>query len=645
MTVTLSGSRQEKGWSLPGLVRNSRATADSPVGLTSLPESILSLIITSLPPLDRFRLKLVGNHFLTTVISSLPRPPFKAYIAELEEQSKERQLSNYNRTQRRTSKTLQIACEEGYDALVLKLLHRNSGIRTWDDMTACLIAAIECHQESVGRILLRLFGNTPSALLFRCRIHGDSRVLSKAETATTALRFAVSNNSMWAFPSLLNHIPLPASIDYIIRALEEASERGYEEAATMLSGLVPRSMGNEMSRSLKSAAQEGHEGIVKILLDRGAKMPRGYVYPRATHLAAKEGHEGILRLLLAKDPEDDPASEGIREYDWPRYCNLYSRAPQNFMRHRSWYCLHFAIYGQRANIVEFLLENKIVPQLRQHRATALPLAAACGYPDIVKLLLYVGFDTEATLTKGSALELAAWHGNAEVMAMLLDAGATVGWSDLFNAVASGSAAAVSLLLNRGASIRAADKCKQTALHVAARHGHPELIHLLLKSGACIDEFNNQRETPLMIAVRKQHVECVAALLEHGANTNLKDCEGCTPTHLAASNGNIQILEKLHAAGASIHARDARQWTALHYAADKDKSDAILALLRWGLDIEARNEKGETPLHLAPAGYTPQAYEQLVSQGADPQARNNSGESAATFYEKKYRVWYYNANCA
>lgn len=112
--------------------------------------------------------------------------------------------------------------------------------------------------------------------------------------------------------------------------------------------------------------------------------------------------------------------------------------------------MQFAICGRNYNIVKFLLENDMMPHYHiQHRTTALTLASKRRCTDIVKLLLKTRFDVSARLQGKSAIQLVARYDYAEVIALLLDAGAEVGLSDLLDVTCSGSTAAVSLRIDKG----------------------------------------------------------------------------------------------------------------------------------------------------------------------------------------------------
>jgi ankyrin repeat protein len=58
-----------------------------------------------------------------------------------------------------------------------------------------------------------------------------------------------------------------------------------------------------------------------------------------------------------------------------------------------------------------------------------------------------------------------------------------GRTALHCAAQKGQADVVQLLLDRGASVHTEDRNKRTALRVAELHGHSDIVHLLLNKGA------------------------------------------------------------------------------------------------------------------------------------------------------------------
>ncbi|GIZ44968.1 hypothetical protein CKM354_000815200 [Cercospora kikuchii] len=83
-----------------------------------------------------------------------------------------------------------------------------------------------------------------------------------------------------------------------------------------------------------------------------------------------------------------------------------------------------------------------------------------------------------------------------------------------------------LLLGRGADVNACGVFSgETVLHVAARHGHASIVALLLDHGAYVDaEFDGQ--TALQVALSHGHVSVATLLLDKGASVQAECC-GCT----------------------------------------------------------------------------------------------------------------------
>ncbi|MCG8339694.1 MAG: ankyrin repeat domain-containing protein [Cytophagales bacterium] len=118
-----------------------------------------------------------------------------------------------------------------------------------------------------------------------------------------------------------------------------------------------------------------------------------------------------------------------------------------------------------------------------------------------------------------------------LMKLFLDAGAKVDMragelagreTALHKAAYAGHTKAVELLVERGATIDAADNRGKTALHDAASEGHLEIVKLLVGKGANIEATDKRGKTALLYAVWYGHRDVVVYLLEEGANVEVKD---------------------------------------------------------------------------------------------------------------------------
>jgi len=73
----------------------------------------------------------------------------------------------------------------------------------------------------------------------------------------------------------------------------------------------------------------------------------------------------------------------------------------------------------------------------------------------------------------------------------------------------------------------------TALHYAAREGHPSIVELLLDRGADIDHVTGGDQTsPMLMATINGHFTLAKWLLDEGADPNLQSDPGATPLYVA-----------------------------------------------------------------------------------------------------------------
>ena len=129
----------------------------------------------------------------------------------------------------------------------------------------------------------------------------------------------------------------------------------------------------------------------------------------------------------------------------------------------------------------------------------------------------------STMSEGAtALMLAAFNGNTELVELLLDKKANVNAADVAGRtpLMFGSSGpydlTVELLLKRGAEVNVRDKVERfTALMFAAAEGNIAVVRVLLEHGADAEAVDVDGDTALSFARQKGHKE-VAALLEKAA---------------------------------------------------------------------------------------------------------------------------------
>ena len=96
---------------------------------------------------------------------------------------------------------------------------------------------------------------------------------------------------------------------------------------------------------------------------------------------------------------------------------------------------------------------------------------------------------------------------------------------------------------------------ETAMCVAARHGHSDVLRALIKAGAAInDGYSDAGITPLHLACGGGHTSAVHVLLFAHANVHARRVDNNkTPLHAACHGGNADIVKLLLENGADVNA--------------------------------------------------------------------------------------------
>jgi ankyrin repeat protein len=123
---------------------------------------------------------------------------------------------------------------------------------------------------------------------------------------------------------------------------------------------------------------------------------------------------------------------------------------------------------------------------------------------------------------GSSLQAAVAGGHTEIVSILLEQGADLNAAEgrdgnsLQIAAAAGHPEIVGILLEKGANVNAAGAFYGSSLQVAAAGGHTEIVHILLEKGAGVNAAVGLYGSSLQIAVAAGHTKIVGILLEKGA---------------------------------------------------------------------------------------------------------------------------------
>jgi len=193
------------------------------------------------------------------------------------------------------------------------------------------------------------------------------------------------------------------------------------------------------------------------------------------------------------------------------------------------------------------------------------------------------------------------RGDAALMRRLLAMGANANTSSstdsrpaLVYAVINGDADILALLLEAGADLAGAGDDGWNALHVAAKLGRMDLVETLLAAGADTQTRTSSGNDALRIALAspRQNLDLIRFLRQNTGTTDT--------LAIAARVGDVTAIRSLLAAGANVDRRHDGGQTALEVAAASGQADAVRALLAVGADPSFESDAGVSPLEAAAA---------------------------------------------
>jgi len=193
---------------------------------------------------------------------------------------------------------------------------------------------------------------------------------------------------------------------------------------------------------------------------------------------------------------------------------------------------------------------------------ALMWAAAEGHADVVQALIGLGADVKAASQSGfTPMIFAAAKNDGKSIRHLVAAGADPAPKALSVAFAYRNAAAMSALVESGASPNITDATGATPLHAAAQIGDADLIRILLKKGADPNAKTAKamagrgggggfrrilgEQTALHMAAAAAHLDAMRALVAGGADPLLQSQLNTTLLMSAAGSGKPAIVKYVY----------------------------------------------------------------------------------------------------
>ena len=209
-----------------------------------------------------------------------------------------------------------------------------------------------------------------------------------------------------------------------------------------------------------------------------------------------------------------------------------------------------ARYGNLGLVERFVREGGSVNSWSSYNRTLLMGAIRGRQRHVIEFLLAQGADVNRQDSRFgiSALTLAVFYTDSEILKLLIDAGANL---DL------------------------RDKEGHTALSRACGYRQNNLmVKTLLEAGANPNTMDNESYYPLVYVVLYNDAEMVKAFLDAGANLQLKTKYGHTALHYAIKYGSRSVVEMLLQAGANPSATSNDGEDCLQLANELDRPDLM-----------------------------------------------------------------------
>ncbi|XP_061198218.1 E3 ubiquitin-protein ligase MIB2-like [Saccostrea echinata] len=352
----------------------------------------------------------------------------------------------------------------------------------------------------------------------------------------------------------------------------------------------------QLTSVVKAAARGNLDSIKQILKADKRKVDNIENGVTGLQVASNNGHEKVVKFLLERGADINKVD---KEGNTP---------------------LHFAVHGQKTAVIKLLLEQKADSSIQNSAGqTALHLAIDRQQIESIKALVIGPCDVHVKDSQGDTSVHAAIRTRQEKIlnAVLrtyqvkFHTENTSGYDMLQWAVYNNFKSAVELILARCSHClpelvnRRMSNNGFTALHIAAFHNFRDCAHILITKGEMkIDMVDSKGQTPLHLAADQGHLNMVEFLVEFDLKVNAQDKNGNSPLHLAQmKNRNFEAAE-----GSEVN---------------KTNNYILISclLVEHGAELDIKNKQGKTPFD-----YTNQhskLFLERISKAAKHQRSANS----------------------
>ncbi|KAI1110199.1 ankyrin repeat-containing domain protein [Nemania sp. NC0429] len=504
-----------------------------------------------------------------------------------------------------------------------------------------------------GRPLTAAARNGDSAAAkFLLGKNADSNLLDQDEQLPIYWAATVGNRELFELLRTKLRAEGPANISGSLMALL-ATIKACEENRTLV-GVNVHARGPDGYTALHLAASIGHSKAVKALLeaesDFNALNCKGW---SPLLFASKNGNVTSIRALLScnrldldvKDVENkQTAVSWAAQSGHAEVIELLADAGSdiNSLDDRGYTPLMFAAEEGHSDSIRALLKFRPELDLQNSvsKQSAVSLAAAHGYIQVAELLIEAGCDIYSSASQQYLpLKLAAESGNLQLLQTFftIKSSADTPSKGPFRVKAiaetlrhacesevredSGCSKTRDFILGKGQYLTSIDEYGRTVLSWAAESGSEETVKSLLVGGVGSGGSDKNGRTPLSWAAGSGSKEIVQLLLENGAEPDGSDSNGRTPLSWAAESGSFAVVRLLLSRTATFttQTRKAQQpvdsksndknWTPLWYAALGGHVKATTALLENGADPLVKDKEGRNLMEALATAETPLTSEE------------------------------------
>jgi len=406
----------------------------------------------------------------------------------------------------------------------------------------------------------------------------------------------------------------------------------------------PNKTNERGSTPLHVAASQGFKDIAAMLLKSKAnpEIQNQFGYT-PLHLSTINGRQEIVELLLSTADFQNHVDKLDKDGSTALYLAFKNQHSKNINQHNKIIkllidagadltiptpdgstLLYTALMSQNMEVIKLLVNiEKDLNQENQFGYTLLYVAALYGQkPEVVKFLLEKGADPMIRCNSETIIDSLKQNTSCSpeireiieiVEKAISDEMDKQEINRIYNLAKMGDQESISALK---ANINQQNDYGFTALHLAAQENNVEMIELLIKFGSNPHLMNKYNQIPLCTAVNENNTDSALILIPH-TNLGIPSIQTNSVLHLATKKGNVVIAKALIDAGADIKKVDSLG-TPLSIAASGGHKDIVELLIRHGADLNQLNGLGETSLYAA-ACYQKnvEAVRFLLEKGADP----------------------------